>query len=384
MLPVGRDVSPTTAPVVERIEAIPTPVPQELIIEADAEEQLLVNVYKRLNPSVVNIRVVKLLENEGLQLPDIPGFPEIPQSPDEFYQRGSGSGFVIDKSGHIVTNNHVVESAEEVQVTFHDGTTLRAEVIGTDPDSDLAVVLVDAPQDMLLPVELGDSDQLEVGQRAIALGNPYGLRGTLTTGIISALGRSLPIGRASQVIGARFCIPELIQTDAAINPGNSGGPLLNSQGRVIGVNTAYDPSVSGVGFAVPINTVKRVVPTLIREGRYDYPWLGISGTDVSLEIAEEMDLPVQRGAIVLEVTPDSPADEAGLRGSSRTVTSLGSELRVGGDVIVRIDDQPVLEFEDILVYILRNTEVGQEIELTIIRNGREQTVKATLGARPSD
>lgn len=359
-------------------------MPQELIIEADAEEQLLVNVYKRLNPSVVNIRVVKLLENEGLQLPDIPGFPEIPQSPDEFYQRGSGSGFVIDKSGHIVTNNHVVESAEEVQVTFHDGTTLRAEVIGTDPDSDLAVVLVDAPQDMLLPVELGDSDQLEVGQRAIALGNPYGLRGTLTTGIISALGRSLPIGRASQVIGARFSIPELIQTDAAINPGNSGGPLLNSQGRVIGVNTAYDPSVSGVGFAVPINTVKRVVPTLIREGRYDYPWLGISGTDVSLEIAEEMDLPVQRGAIVLEVTPDSPADEAGLRGSSRTVTSLGSELRVGGDVIVRIDDQPVLEFEDILVYILRNTEVGQEIELTIIRNGREQTVKATLGARPSD
>jgi 2-alkenal reductase len=277
-----------------------------------------------------------------------------------------------------------VEGAEEVQVTFHDGTTLRAEVIGTDPDSDLAVILVDAAEEMLLPVELGDSDQLEVGQRAIAVGNPYGLRGTLTTGIISALGRSLPIGRASQVIGARFSIPELIQTDAAINPGNSGGPLLNSQGQVIGVNTAYDPSVSGVGFAVPVNTVKRVVPTLIREGRYEYPWLGISGSDVTLEIVEAMDLPVERGAIVLEVTPDSPADEAGLRGSNRTVTSLGSELRVGGDVVIRIDDQRVLQFEDILVYILRSTEVGQEIELTIIRGGREQSVRATLGARPSE
>ncbi len=381
ILSFGRDASPTPAPVTQRIVATPTPVPPELIIEADAEEQLLVNIYKRLNPAVVNIRVVKLVESEGLPWPDIPGFP---QSPDEFYQRGSGSGFVIDKQGHIVTNNHVVESAEEVQVTFHDGTTLRAEVIGTDPDSDLAVILVDAAQDMLLPVELGDSDELEVGQRAIALGNPYGLRGTLTTGIISALGRSLPIGRASQVIGARFSIPELIQTDAAINPGNSGGPLLDSQGQVIGVNTAYDPSVSGVGFAVPVNTVKRVVPKLIRDGRYEYPWLGISGSDVTLEIVEEMDLPVRRGAIVLEVTPDSPADQAGLRGSTRTVTSMGSELRVGGDVIVRIDDQPVLQFEDILVYILRSTEVGQKLELTIIRNGREQSVKATLAARPSD
>jgi len=384
ILPLGRSESRTQAPVTEYIVATPSPVPPELIIEADAEEQLLVNIYKRLNPAVVNIRVVKRMESEGLQLPDIPGFPEMPQGPDEFYQQGSGSGFAIDKQGHIVTNNHVVEGAEEVQVTFYDGTTLRAEVIGTDPDSDLAVILVDAPEELLFPVELGDSDRLEVGQRAIALGNPYGLRGTLTTGIISALGRSLPIGRASQVIGARFSIPELIQTDAAINPGNSGGPLLNSQGQVIGVNTAYDPSVSGVGFAVPVNTVKRVVPTLIREGRYEYPWLGISGSDVTLEMVEEMDLPVRRGAIVLEVTPDSPADEAGLRGSSRTVTSMGSELRLGGDIIIRIDDQPVLKFEDILVYILRNTEVGQEIELTIIRNGREQSVTAALGARPSD
>jgi 2-alkenal reductase len=381
ILPIGRSVSPTPAPVIERVEATPTPVPRELIVEADAEEQLLINIYKRLNPAVVNIRVVKLVENEGLQLPEIPGFP---QSPDEFYRRGSGSGFVIDKQGHVVTNNHVVEGAEEVQVTFHDGTTLRAEVIGTDPDSDLAVISVDAPKATLLPVELGDSDRLEVGQRAVALGNPFGLRGTLTTGIISALGRSLPIGRASQVIGARFSIPELIQTDAAINPGNSGGPLLDSQGHVIGVNTAYDPTVSGVGFAVPVNTVKRVVPTLIRQGYYEYPWLGISGSDLSLEIAEEMDLTVDRGAIVLEVTPDSPAEQAGLRGSTRTVTSLGRELRVGGDVIIGIDDQPVLEFEDILVHILRNAEVGQEIELTIIRDGREQSITVTLGARPSD
>jgi len=194
----------------------------------------------------------------------------------------------------------------------------------------------------------------------------------------------LPLGRASTAIGARFTIPELIQTDAAINPGNSGGPLLDSQGRVIGVNTAYEADVAGVGFAVPVNMVKRVVPELIKGGRYVYPWLGISGTDLSLEIIEEMDLPVQRGAIVLEVTPDSPAAQAGLRGGNRTVTKKGLELKVGGDVIIGIDGQKVEQFEDILVYILRHTEVGQEVKLTIIREGREQALKVKLGERPGE
>jgi 2-alkenal reductase len=311
----------------------------------------------------------------------LPQLPSLPNSPQE-YQEGTGSGFVIDKDGHIVTNNHVVAGAEEVQVTFYDGTSVRAQVIGMDPDSDLAVIKVDVAASELYPVVLGDSDRLEIGQRAIAIGNPYGLRGTLTTGIISALGRSLPLGRESEVLGSRFTIPELIQTDAAINPGNSGGPLLDSQGQVIGVNTAYDPDVSGVGFAVPVNTVKRVVPKLISEGRYVYPWLGISGSDLSLDLVEAMDLAVQRGAIVISVTPDSPADKAGLRGSSKTVQLAGRELQVGGDVIIAIDRQPVQQFEDILVYILRDTEVGQEVTLTIIRDGREQSLKVKLGERP--
>nr|MBC7245965.1 trypsin-like peptidase domain-containing protein [Chloroflexota bacterium] len=386
----GRLSRPTPTPTVavralpELVVATPTPLPAEIIQEADAEELLLINIYKRVNPAVVHIRVVQRVSSEGFTFPQVPGFPNIPQSPKEFYQEGAGSGFVIDKQGHIVTNNHVVENAEELQVTFHDGTTVRAEVIGTDPDSDLAVIKVDVSEEMLHPVELGDSDKLEVGQRAIALGNPFGLRGTLTTGIISALGRSLPLGRASVVIGARFTIPELIQTDAAINPGNSGGPLLDSQGRVIGVNTAYDPNTSGIGFAVPVNTVKRVVPKLIKDGYYPYPWLGISGTDLSLDIIEEMKLPVQRGAIILEVTPGSPADKAGLRGSSKTVQKAGRKVQIGGDVIIAIDGQKVEQFEDILVYILRHTEVGQEVNLTIIRDGQERVVKVKLGERPRE
>ncbi len=338
---------------------------------------MLINIYKRVNPGVVHVRVVTPVDTG-----DLPQLPNLPNSPQE-YQEGTGSGFVMDKDGHIVTNNHVVADAEEVQVTFADGTSVWARVIGTDPDSDLAVLKVDISASALYPVALGDSDRLEVGQRAIAIGNPYGLRGTLTTGIISALGRSLPLGRESEVLGGRFTIPELIQTDAAINPGNSGGPLLDSQGEVIGVNMAYDPSASSIGFAVPVNTVKRVIPKLITDGRYAYPWLGISGTDLSLDLVEAMNLPVQRGAIISSVTPDSPADKAGLRGSSKTVEKSGLELHIGGDVIIAIDGEPVRQFEDILVYILRNTEVGQEVTLTIVRDGREQSVKVKLGERPN-
>jgi 2-alkenal reductase len=382
-LPTARRVVPAvsepTPAVQEREQAIATPtaLPPQVIREADAEEQLLINIYKRVNPGVVHVRVVTPVDTG-----DLPQLPNLPNSPQE-YQEGTGSGFVMDKDGHIVTNNHVVADAEEVQVTFADGTSVWARVIGTDPDSDLAVLKVDISASALYPVALGDSDRLEVGQRAIAIGNPYGLRGTLTTGIISALGRSLPLGRESEVLGGRFTIPELIQTDAAINPGNSGGPLLDSQGEVIGVNMAYDPSASSIGFAVPVNTVKRVIPKLITDGRYAYPWLGISGTDLSLDLVEAMNLPVQRGAIISSVTPDSPADKAGLRGSSKTVEKSGLELHIGGDVIIAIDGEPVRQFEDILVYILRNTEVGQEVTLTIVRDGREQSVKVKLGERPN-
>ncbi len=382
---LSRRASPAPTPVQEYVSVQPTPVSPELVAEADAEELLLINIYKRLNPAVVHIRVTTLVDAESFEFPSIPDLPEMPPPEDDFYQEGSGSGFLIDRQGHIVTNNHVVEGAEEVQVAFHDGTVVRADIVGTDPDSDLAVIKVELPTELgdITPVELGDSDAVQIGQRAIALGNPYGLRGTLTAGIVSAVGRSLPLGRDSAVIGARFSIPELIQTDAAILPGNSGGPLLDSQGRVIGVNMAYDPTEYRVGFAVPVNTVRRVVPKLIEDGYYPYPWLGISGTDLSLEIAEEMSLPIQRGAIVLEVTPDSPADEAGLLGSETTVEKLGRRLPIDGDVIIAIDDHKVEQFEDILVYILRETEVGQRVDLTVIRDGRERVITVRLGERPS-
>jgi len=375
---VVREVSEPTAVYEQRKEAepTPTPLPPEVVRQADAEEQLLINLYKRVNPGVVHVRVVTAVDMSEL----LPGLPDS----EEQYQQGTGSGFVVDKDGHIVTNNHVVADAEEVQVMFHDGTTVRATVVGTDPDSDLAVIKAEGvAASELYPLLLGDSDSLEIGQRALVIGNPYGLRGTLTVGIISALGRSLQLGRMSEVLGSRFSIPELIQTDAAINPGNSGGPLLNSQGQVIGVNTAYDPEVSGVGFAVPVNTLKRVLPKLIAEGRYAYPWLGISGRDLSLDLIEAMDLPVQHGAVVISVTPDSPADKAGLRGSSETVEERGLELEIGGDVIIAIDGQPVRVFDDIVVYLLRSTEVGQKVTLTIIRDGREQSVQVTLAERPS-
>jgi len=381
---LSRSSRSTPVPQIAPMQALPTPLAPDLVAEADAEELLLINLYSRANPAVVHIRVAKRIASEDLEIPTMPWQEDLPD--EDFYQRGTGSGFLIDRDGHIVTNNHVVEGAEEVQILFFDGTTVRADILGTDADSDLAVVQADIPGHLgaIEPLQLGDSDTLQIGQRAIALGNPFGLRGTLTTGIVSALGRSLPLGRASVAIGARFSIPELIQTDAAINPGNSGGPLLDSKGLVIGVNTAYDPEAFGVGFAVPANTVKRVIPRLIEEGRYPYPWLGISGTDLSIEIVEEMDLPVQSGAIVTGVTPNSPADRAGIRGSDENVERLGREFPVGGDVIVAIDDQEVRQFEDLLVYILRSTEVGQKVTLSIIREGQERTITVQLGERPSD
>jgi len=373
-----RQTRTARAPVRAAVAATPTPLMPQVVGQGDLEESLLINIYKRVNPAVVNIRVIQRVDGSSLGLPDVPGI----QDNNDQFQQGVGSGFVIDDDGHIITNNHVVEKAEDVQVTFADGTIVRATVVGTDADSDLAVIRVDPSQSPLVSVELGDSDQVQVGQRALALGNPFGLRGTLTVGIVSALGRSLALGRTSAAIGGRFTIPELVQTDAAINPGNSGGPLLDSQGRVIGVTTAYEANASGVGFAVPVNTLKRVVPALIKNGHYAYPWLGISGTDLSLDLIEAMNLPVRRGAIVAEVTPDSPAAKAGLRGNGQTVNKSGREIQVGGDVITAIDAQTVERFDDILVYILRHAEVGQTVTLTVVRGGRQQTVQVKLAERP--
>ena len=356
------------------LEPEPTPLPKEMIAEADAEELLFVNLYERVNPSVVNIVVT--VEGEDIQANLNNPFPA----------QGQGSGFVVDSEGHIVTNNHVIQEAQKVEVTFYDGTTVEARVIGFDPDSDLAVVKVDVPAESLRPIVWGDSDEVRVGQRAVAIGNPFGLAGTLTTGIVSALGRSLPTESGT------FRIPEIIQTDAAINPGNSGGPLLNSHGEVIGVNTAIVPrrssfgerSFLGVGFAVPSSLAKKVVPHLIKEGKYEHPWIGFSGNTVTKEIAEAMDLPKAAGALVVQVISGSPADKAGLRSGTREIVfENGLDTTIGGDVITKIDGEEIKVFDDLIGFLSRKGEVDQTITLTIIRDGKEQTVELTLGPRPA-
>ena len=351
--------SPTPVVVV----VTPTPLPESLIAEAATEELLLINIYERVNPAVVNIEVLGTA----------------PASfGDDLFPEGEGSGFVIDKEGRIVTNNHVVEGAEGLQVTFYEGTIVEARVLGTDPYSDLAVIEVDLPAQLLRPVALGDSSALRVGQRAIAIGNPFGLEGTMTTGVVSALGRTLPAE-------SLFAIPEVIQTDAAINPGNSGGPLLDAQGLVIGVNTAIRTTTGtsmGVGFAVPVNLVKKVIPHLISDGRYNHPQLGIRGITISPLLVEELGLPVGKGVLISEVTANSPAEKAGIRGGSREVSIQGRLVRQGGDIITAIDGESVFQFEDLLSYIVMNTEVGQEVALSLVRDGEEMVVKAVLGPRP--
>lgn len=360
--------------------ALPTQIPEDVLRQASAEEQLVANIYERVAPSVVHIRVVQRIS--GSQRPEfeIPGWPLIPELPEEFYRRGQGSGFVWDQDGRIVTNFHVVQDAEEVEVTFLDQVTLLAEVVGTDPDSDLAVLKVEGPRDRLHPVVLGDSDAVFVGQRAIAIGNPFGQEWTLTTGVVSALGRTLPSGTS------QFSIPEMIQTDAAINPGNSGGPLLDRSGGVIGVNTMLlsDARVSaGVGFAIPANIVRQVVPVLIRDGVYRYAYLGIVGRDLDRQTAMTMDLPAdQRGALIIETVEDGPAAEAGLQGSDRRVRQNDTELPVGGDVVIAIDDQPVHTMDDLIVYLVEETRPGQAITLTVLREGEEVEIEVTLGERP--
>ncbi|MGB9898655.1 PDZ domain-containing protein, partial [Thermanaerothrix sp.] len=285
----------------------------------------------------------------------------------------------------IVTNNHVIDGADRITVTFSDGSTVEAQVVGADSDADLAVLKVDVTPEKLVPVRLADSKQVKVGQLAIAIGNPYGLEGTMTVGFISALGRSLPV-QSTANDGATYTIPDVIQTDAPINPGNSGGVLVNIRGEVIGVTAAIESPVranAGIGFVIPSNIVRRVVPALIATGRYDHPYLGISGTTLTSDLAKAMGLsPDQRGALVIDVTPNSPADKAGLRGSDRQITLDGNPVRVGGDVITAIDGNPVQKFEDLASYLATSTSVGQKVTLTILRNGREQTIEVILGARP--
>lgn len=360
--------APTATPLA--LATAPTTWPQP---QVDYEEQLLVRVYEETSPSVVNIRVRTRVSS---------GFPGF----GDFVQQGQGSGFVWDTQGHIVTNNHVVEDATEIEVTFNDGISLPATLVGADPDSDLAVIKVDPAEHDLKPVKLGDSDSLKVGQRAIAIGNPFGLEGTLTAGIISALGRDLPAG-SSDSGPVRYRIPDVIQTDAPINPGNSGGPLLNGNGEVIGVNAAIESSTgtsAGIGFAIPVNIVKQVVPALIQTGAYRHPWLGVTVATLSPKVAEAMGLPrKQQGALVIEVTAGGPAAVAGVKPSSRLAQSDGTQVTVGGDVIIRIDDTDIKRSEDLISYLVRRTSVGQQVTLRVLRDGKAMDIKVTLGERPT-
>lgn len=350
--------------------AVPTPLPADILAQADAEEQLLINIYQRVIPSVVNIDLSATGDNG--QLADY----------------ASGSGFVYDTEGHIITNAHVVSGADEIRVTFNDGAVMVADLVGADQYADIAVIQVHPPEGYTLyPVEIGDSSTVVVGQRVIAIGNPFGLSGSMTVGIVSGVGRTLP-SEATNSEGGVFSNPLIIQTDASINPGNSGGPLLNSQGEVIGVNAAIRSETgvnSGIGFAIPVNTVSLVAPQLIETGEVAYPYLGISAqSDFTLaELAVEFDLPVTEGVLIASVADGSGAAQAGLRGGRETATFRGAEVALGGDIIVAVDGVPIHNFDELLGYLVSNTRAGQTITVTIIRDGETLDVPVTLGERPS-
>ena len=300
---------------------------------------------------------------------------------------GAGSGFVFDEQGHILTNFHVVEGATEVEVDFSSGLKTFGTVIGTDLDSDLAVVKVDVPADELHPLPIGNSDALHVGDTVIAIGNPFGLSGTMTTGIVSALGRTLDSMNDAPG-GGFFTAGDIIQTDAAINPGNSGGPLFNLNGEVIGINRAIrttsfsdggEPLNSGIGFAISINIVKRVAPAIIANGNYDYPYMGISSiSDLNLHSIEALELPQQTGAYVTGVSPNSPAEKAGVQAPSANEDGIP----VGGDLIVGIDGMEVLQFDALLKYLINNKGPGDMVTLTVLRDGQEVILEMTLDKRP--
>jgi S1-C subfamily serine protease len=290
-----------------------------------------------------------------------------------------GSGFVYDNQGHIITNNHVIKNAGKITVTFTDGFSYDAEVIGADDSSDLAIIKVDREKSKLNPLPLGDSSITLVGQQVAAIGNPFGLSGSMTAGIVSQIGRLLP----SEDSG--FSIPDVIQTDAAINPGNSGGPLLNMYGEVVGINTAIFSSIgefTGVGFAVPSNTATKIIPSLIKNGEYSHPWIGISGRDIDPDLAKVLGLDEAKGVMIVTVVTDSPADKADLRGSSQSKTMDDIEHIIGGDIIVSIDGNEVRKIDDILIHLQREKSVGDETELGIIRDNTESTITVILGDRP--
>ncbi len=335
----------------------------------DLEAQIIA-VYNMASPSVVNITNRSYVYSRFMGT--------VPQE-------GTGSGFVYDTQGDIVTNYHVIENAEELLVTLANGQVYPAKVVGSDPANDLAVLRIDAGDDLPPPLVLGDSDKLQVGQFVVAIGNPFGLQHTLTTGVVSALGRVIESPEDNRFIG------EAIQTDAAINPGNSGGPMLDLHGRVIGINSqiiSTSGSSAGIGFAVSANTVRRVVPKLIEQGYYPHPWLGVELLPLSASTTRVLreagvDVPVDAGLLVIDTVAGSPADRAGIRGGDRTVRVGRYQLPVGGDIITAINGQPVNDLQTLTVYLETKTAIGDTVQLTIYRGSRELTIPVTLGEQPN-
>ena len=329
------------------------------VLSSSKSSLTLVELFEKSEEGVVKIQVVRN---------NIPG------------DTGSvGSGFVYDNLGHIITNAHVVDGASKATVTFLDGSQYDAEIIGTDKFTDIAVIKVNEKPRLLHPLQIGDSSQLRVGEPVAAIGNPFGLSGSMTSGIVSQMGRLLP----SQDSG--FSIPDVIQTDAAINPGNSGGPLLNMKGQVVGINTAIQ-SISGgntgIGFAVPSNTAIKIVPSLIEDGEYHHPWIGITGQDIDTELAKVLDLKQAKGFLVITVVDGSPADKAGLKGVTQTQVINGKEYPADGDVIISVDDKEVRKISDILIHLQREKSVGDTMVLGILRDGGFMHISLELVERP--
>jgi S1-C subfamily serine protease len=332
------------------------------IVKASDTELSLTDLFQKVESSVVQIT---------------------DSSETDVFESRLGSGFVYDDNGHIITNHHVVSGGgNRLDVTFPDGTVYRASLIGSDPSADIAVLYVEeVSKEKLLPLSLADSSKVRVGERVAAIGNPFGLSGSLSTGIVSGVGRQIP---AQEEEG--FTIPDIIQTDAPINPGNSGGPLLNMRGEVIGINSAIYSTTgqfAGVGFAVPSNTLAQVVPSLITTGSYQHPWLGVAGRDMTPGIADRLGLDEPRGFLVMDVVAGSPAEKAGiLKGNQDTVID-GISIRLGGDVIIAVDNNTVRKIDDLLAYVEMEKSVGDDLKLTILRQGQAMDVIATLAARPS-
>ena len=362
-----------TLPMTERTDSLPplenqgeqTAISNEKI-DFTSSDEVLIPLCEAVNPGVASI----IVYSDGLVV-------------------GQGSGFLFDDQGHILTNYHVVEDAAQIEVVFPSGFRAKGELIGTDLDSDIAVVKVILSDMNLSPLALGSSSEIKVGQYVVAIGNPFGLSGTMTVGIVSARGRLLESLRAAPS-GGFFTAPDLIQTDAAINPGNSGGPLLNMSGEVIGINRAIRTSEegngmlsnSGIGFAVPIDIVKRVVPFLIRDGKYDYPYLGIISRE-NLTLVEKEALGFSSevtGAYVVEVPKNGPASDAGMRGG--TTETIFLDLPAGGDLIIAVDEEPVRSFSDLLAYLVTYKSPGDEMEITVLREGQETALMVILEKRP--